>query len=92
MEETKFTVTGSGTELAVGYLEEAYKKGLSTKEAVKNVAKALAIAMKRNAATGDGMMIAVINKVRLYWNILERSLKKYLVQSNTLLLKNQQNN
>ena len=48
----RFTVTGSGTELAIGYLEESYKKGITTKEAVKIVARALAIAMKRNSATG----------------------------------------
>jgi len=62
VESTKFTVTGSGTEIAVGYLEEAYKKGMTTKEALKNVAKALSIAIKRNAATGDGMIIAAITK------------------------------
>jgi proteasome beta subunit len=61
-EETKFTVTGSGSEVAIGYLEDSYKKGVTTKDAVKNVARALAIAIRRNAATGDGMIIAVITK------------------------------
>jgi proteasome beta subunit len=77
IEETKFTVTGSGTEVAVGYLEEAYKKGLSTKDAIKNVARALAIATKRNAATGDGMMIAVINKAG-YTEYTGKELEKVL--------------
>ncbi len=45
-EETKFTVTGSGTELAIGYLEDSYKKGITTKDAVKIVAKALSVAMR----------------------------------------------
>ncbi|MDE1870805.1 MAG: archaeal proteasome endopeptidase complex subunit beta [Candidatus Micrarchaeota archaeon] len=61
-EEYKFTVTGSGSEVAIGYLEESYKKGVTTKEAIKNVARALAIAIKRNSATGDGMVIAAITK------------------------------
>ena len=60
--ESKFAITGSGTELAAGYLEDAYKKDLPTKEAVKYVAKALTVAMKRNSATGNGMIIAVISK------------------------------
>ena len=61
-EETKYTVTGSGSEVAIGYLEESYRKGMSTKEGVKSVAKALSIAIKRNSATGDGMLIATITK------------------------------
>jgi proteasome beta subunit len=61
-EERNFTVTGSGTEIAAGYLEETYKKGLTTKEAIKLVARALAIATKRNAYTGDSVMIATINR------------------------------
>lgn len=62
LEETKFTVTGSGSEVALGYLEDAFKKGMTTKDAVRNVAKALAVAMKRNSATGDGMIVATITK------------------------------
>ncbi len=61
-EESTFSVTGSGTELAAGYLEEAYKKSITTKEAVKNAAKAIAVASKRNSATGDGAIVAVITK------------------------------
>jgi proteasome beta subunit len=61
-EETKFAITGSGTEVAAGYLEDVYKKGQTTKEAIKSVAKALSIAMKRNMATGDGMLITTITK------------------------------
>jgi proteasome beta subunit len=61
-EESTYTATGSGTEPAIGYLEDTYKKGMTTKEAVKIVAKALSIAIKRNVATGGGMMIATITK------------------------------
>jgi proteasome beta subunit len=61
-EESKFTATGSGSPVAIGYIEDAYKKGVTTKEAVKNVAKALSIAMKRDSATGDSIAIATITK------------------------------
>ncbi|HIH49884.1 MAG: proteasome subunit beta [Candidatus Micrarchaeaceae archaeon] len=61
-EEKNFTVTGSGSEVAIGYLEDSFKKGTSTKDAVKIAARALAMAMKRNSATGDGMIIAAMTK------------------------------
>lgn len=61
IEESRFTVTGSGSEIAVGYLEDAYKK-MPAKDAVKMVARALSLAMKRNSATGDNMVIAAITK------------------------------
>lgn len=60
--ESKFAATGSGSLTALGYLEDMYKKGVSTKDALKGVAKALAIAMRRDSATGDNMTIAVITK------------------------------
>jgi proteasome beta subunit len=61
-DEVTFTATGSGTEPAIGYLEETYKKGITTKEGVRMVAKALSVAMKRNSATGGGMIITTITK------------------------------
>ncbi|MGI0100239.1 MAG: proteasome subunit beta [Candidatus Micrarchaeaceae archaeon] len=76
-EETKFTVTGSGSEVAIGYLEDSYKKGISTKDGIRNVAKALSIAIRRNSATGDGMIIAVINKSG-YTEYSGKDLEKFL--------------
>jgi proteasome beta subunit len=61
-QESKFTATGSGSLTALGYIEESYKKGMTTKDAVKLVAKALSIAMRRDAATGDHMTVVVISK------------------------------
>ncbi|MEM0149554.1 MAG: archaeal proteasome endopeptidase complex subunit beta [Candidatus Micrarchaeaceae archaeon] len=61
-EESKFTSTGSGSLTALGYIEESYKKGMTTKDAVKLVSRALSIAMRRDSATGDHMTVAVINK------------------------------
>ncbi|EQD48158.1 Proteasome, alpha and beta subunits, partial [mine drainage metagenome] len=60
--ESKFTSTGSGSLTALGYVEDSYKKGMTTKDAVKLVVKALSIAMRRDAATGDHMTVVVINK------------------------------
>lgn len=61
-EESKFTATGSGSLTALGYIEDSYRRGISTKDGIKLVAKALSIAMKRDSATGDHMTIAVITK------------------------------
>ncbi|MGC8571831.1 MAG: archaeal proteasome endopeptidase complex subunit beta [Candidatus Micrarchaeia archaeon] len=61
-QESKFASIGSGESLALGYLEDHYEKSITTKEAMKLAAKALSIAMKRDSATGDGMIIATITK------------------------------
>jgi proteasome beta subunit len=61
-QESRFSVTGSGMEIAAGYLEDAYKKGMSTKDAIKIVARALTLASKRVSSTGDSMWIATIGK------------------------------
>jgi len=60
--ESKFTSTGSGSLTALGYLEEVYRKDITVQEATKVVAKALKIAMKRDAATGDRTNIVTITK------------------------------
>jgi proteasome beta subunit len=61
-EEATFTATGSGTEPALGFLEDNYKKGISTKDGAKLAAKAIAISIKRNSATGGGTLIMTITK------------------------------
>ncbi len=62
MEESKFTVAGSGTEIAIGYIEDTYKKAMTTKDAIRMVVRALSLAAKRVSSTGDGMVIATITK------------------------------
>ncbi|MFI5412292.1 MAG: proteasome subunit beta [Candidatus Micrarchaeales archaeon] len=60
--ESKFSATGSGSYTALGYLEDTYKKGLTTKEALKIAARAISIAMRRDSATGDNIIVAAITK------------------------------
>ncbi|MGB9703200.1 MAG: archaeal proteasome endopeptidase complex subunit beta [Candidatus Micrarchaeia archaeon] len=57
-----FTATGSGSLTAIGILEEAYKANRTTDENLKIGIKALNIAMRRDAATGDGIDIVKITK------------------------------
>ncbi len=60
IEETKFSSTGSGSPMAYGVLEDRYKPGMTTEQAVDLAAKALESAMKRDSASGNGMQFCVI--------------------------------
>lgn len=54
--------TGSGSLVATGVLESTWKPDMTEEEALKVVITALATAIKRDTATGDGMDVAVVNK------------------------------
>lgn len=58
--EDTYTTTGSGSPYVFGVLEDHYKEGLSAKEGVDLAIRALSAAIKRDAASGNGMDIAVI--------------------------------
>lgn len=58
--ESKFTSTGSGSLTALGYLENTYKKNLKAKDIIGVAAKAVAIAMRRDSATGNEILVATI--------------------------------
>jgi proteasome beta subunit len=58
----KYAVVGSGTEIAVGVLEEAYKEGMKLKEAKELVLKAIKSAISRDAMSGDGIDFLIITK------------------------------
>ena len=58
----KYTVVGSGTELAMGVIEEGYKEGMSADEAKELVVKAMRSAISRDIMSGDGMDFLIITK------------------------------
>jgi proteasome beta subunit len=60
--EEKCVSTGSGSPVAYGVLEPGYKEGMSVKEAIPLVVKAVNSAMKRDSASGDSFDVAVIAK------------------------------
>ncbi|MDE1850977.1 MAG: proteasome subunit beta [Candidatus Micrarchaeota archaeon] len=60
--ESKFTSTGSGSPVALGYLEDVYRPGKTAQEMSKHAVKALKIAMKRDTATGDRIHVIAITK------------------------------
>jgi len=55
-----YTVSGSGSMVAIGVLESGYKPDLTVEEGIKLVVKALISAMKRDIASGDDFIIATI--------------------------------
>lgn len=60
--EDKYVTTGSGSPYVYGVLEDHFKDGISTSDGLDIAIRALSAAMKRDAASGDGIDLAIINK------------------------------
>jgi proteasome beta subunit len=75
--EEKFVSTGSGSPVAYGVLEDKYKDGVSVKELLPVIVKAVDAAMKRNAGTGDSFNVAVIDE-KGYRELTDDAKKKLL--------------
>jgi proteasome beta subunit len=58
----KYAAVGSGTEIAVGVLEEGYKDGMRLEEAKALVTRAIKSAISRDAMSGDGVDFLMITK------------------------------
>jgi len=60
--DEKYVSTGSGSPVAYGVLEEQYKDGGSVKDNLRCAARAIAAAMKRDAATGESVDLVSVTK------------------------------
>lgn len=60
--EEEYVSTGSGSIVAYGVLDQGYKKGMPEGDAVKLAVNAVAAAMKRDNATGEGVDAIIITK------------------------------
>ncbi len=58
----KYAVVGSGTEIAVGVLEEGYKDKMTMEEAKDLVVRAMKSAISRDIMSGDGIDFLLITK------------------------------
>lgn len=58
----KYAAVGSGTEIAVGVLEEGYKDGMLLQEAKDLVTRAVKSAISRDVMSGDGIDFLIITK------------------------------
>jgi len=77
--EEKCVSTGSGSPIAYGVLESELKEGMSVKEAVPIVVRAVDSAMKRDAGSGDSFDVAIITEKG--YKELEDDEKKLLITS-----------
>jgi proteasome beta subunit len=60
--EEKYTSSGSGSPIAYGFLEAAYKENSTTKDMIPIAIKAVNIAMKRDSASGESVDVMLITK------------------------------
>ena len=58
----KFVSTGSGSPVALGVLEVGYKDDLPKKKAIELGVRAVAAAIERDAASGNSILVSVIDK------------------------------
>lgn len=75
--EEKCAATGSGSPVVYGVLEDKYKEGMSVKELLPMVLKAVNSAMKRDAASGDSYIVSVIDD-KGYRELAEKEKKQLL--------------
>ena len=73
-----YCATGSGSPYMYGVLEDNYTEGMNRSEALKLAARALYASGQRDAASGNGMDLAVITAKDGYQQVSEQELSKLL--------------
>ncbi len=58
----KYAVVGSGTEIAIGVLEEGYKEDIKIKEGKELVIRSIKSAISRDVMSGDGIDFLILTK------------------------------
>jgi proteasome beta subunit len=58
----KYTVVGSGTEIAMGVVEDGFKEDMNQEETKELVVRAMKSAISRDIMSGDGIDFLIINK------------------------------
>jgi proteasome beta subunit len=58
----KYVATGSGSPVALGVLEAEYKDNLPKAKAIELAVRAIAAAIERDAATGNNILVSIIDK------------------------------
>ncbi len=62
IEEEKFASAGTGSTVAYGVLEQMYREDMTLDECAKLAAQSIKTAIERDAATGDKIVIVLIDK------------------------------
>jgi proteasome beta subunit len=58
----KYAAVGSGTEIAIGVIEEGYKEDMTADEAKELIKRAIKSAISRDSMSGDGIDFLIITK------------------------------
>ncbi|MEA1904794.1 MAG: proteasome subunit beta [Candidatus Hadarchaeota archaeon] len=77
LEEEKFASAGTGATVAYGVLEQNYRDGMELKDCAKLAAQSTKRAIERDAATGDKIIVAMIDK-KGYREIPEKEVEELL--------------
>jgi proteasome beta subunit len=67
----KYAAVGTGTEIAIGVIEEGYKETLTAEEAKDLVTRSIKSAISRDSMSGDGIDYLIITEE----GIVEDSIK-----------------
>ena len=77
-EVDKFTSTGSGFELAYGFLEDQFREALPTEKVIELAVKAIKVAKKRDIYTGgESVKVVIISKDGVK-ELAKKDIEKYL--------------
>lgn len=79
VEHKDYVSDGSGSVVAYGVLEDAYKESISLDDAIKLAVRAVSAAMQRDTASGSGIDVIVIDKKGAR-KFLEEEVKSVLVK------------
>jgi len=78
--EEEYAFSGSGSVIALGVLEDGYKKGMSTEQGVKLLLRSIKAARERDVYTGGKLMhVAVVTKDGIKW-ITEKEIKEIIAK------------
>jgi proteasome beta subunit len=76
--EDKSISTGSGSPFVFGLLEDQYHEGMTIDEGTSLAVRAVHSAMERDAASGDGIAVAVITSEKGFTRLTEDEIQKVL--------------
>jgi len=77
LEEEKFAAGGTGGTVAYGVLEQSYRDDVTLEDGAKLAAQSIKRAIERDAATGDNIVVATIDKSG-YREFSEKDVEKLL--------------
>lgn len=74
--EDDYVTSGSGSPYVYGVMEDHYRKDVSLREGVELAVRGISMAMKRDAASGDGINLATIDKKYGFRRLSEEEVEK----------------